>query len=241
MCTRAFTLIELLVVIAIIALLVSLLLPALGKAKLSARCTKDLAHLHALETAQLLYAQDHREMLIDVGLSHGGIGDPDQSWIHTLSEYYGTALIVKSPLDRSRYWSVERGGEGAEFEGRARVTSYGMNNFLSRTYNPGISPQEPFDRLGKLAAPDQTVQFLHMASEGEFAVSDHTHAESWGNAARAPGVASQQVNIAAVAGHLRTPTGISNYGFLDGSARSMPFEAVYFDSQKNKLNPQVAH
>jgi prepilin-type N-terminal cleavage/methylation domain-containing protein len=60
---KAFTLIELLVVIAIISLLVSILLPALSKAKQAARAAVCKANIRNLHTATLMYAQQHNDAL----------------------------------------------------------------------------------------------------------------------------------------------------------------------------------
>ena len=59
--TRAFTLIELLVVVSIIALLVSILLPALGKARQAAKRTICTVQVRQIGLAMMYYAADNRD------------------------------------------------------------------------------------------------------------------------------------------------------------------------------------
>jgi prepilin-type N-terminal cleavage/methylation domain-containing protein len=58
---RGFTLVELLVVIGIIALLISILLPTLSKARESANRTACLSNMRQLGTAMQLYASENRD------------------------------------------------------------------------------------------------------------------------------------------------------------------------------------
>jgi prepilin-type N-terminal cleavage/methylation domain-containing protein len=81
---RAFTLIELLVVVAIIALLVAILIPALGKAREAARKTICGTHLKSQGTAFAIYAASYNDTLPTMA---GG------NWLHDQSSDTVIALV----------------------------------------------------------------------------------------------------------------------------------------------------
>jgi prepilin-type N-terminal cleavage/methylation domain-containing protein len=258
---HAFTLIELLVVIAIIAVLVGILLPALGRARATARGAVCLSQVRSLGLAQRLYADDNRGAFVDAGLAHGGIADLPNAWPVLLADYTENGLAIRSPVDTSPYWSLQEGGQfdGVGFAEAlrrvrageaglgelARWTSYGLNNYTTRSVAP--SPDATFDADRLIERPYATVQWLMMTfgetdASSDFARSDHVHAHNWGAApgGRVPLRASLESQINAHGGRPGDWSAKATYGYLDGHAAIEKFEDVYESFESNRFDPRVA-
>ncbi len=99
----AFTLVELLVVIGIIALLISILLPALGAARRQAQTVKCLANLRSMGQAMQIYAAENNDYILGSAQTSGR-GLYDAKWTST-PVYDATTVPDAMPLHGTDYFA----------------------------------------------------------------------------------------------------------------------------------------
>lgn len=207
---EGFTLIELLVVIAIIAVLTSMLVPALAQAKEKARRSKCMSAMRQIGVAMQMYADDNRGYF--PGAGHG-LEARKVSWIQTLKPWLPN-------LERVSICPSDKLGTERRLHS---TTSYILNGYIAiENISPFGERLESFRRLSHLRNPTRTMTMFEIAdsvSPEEFV--DHAHSRSWTGRWNNVIAEIQPDRHRSGRGDADHSTGTANYLFADTHVESL--------------------
>lgn len=201
----AFTLIELLVVIAIIALLIGILLPALGQARSAAKATVNLTNLRSIGQGMEMYLGEYRRLpafRLPEGMTHEPTGRPRPRWQWFVGDFIGRPYTPRSMQELNDF---NNAGAIARLDNKAfmdpshtledfvrgssgqiealRNGSYGYNyHYLgnSRTDNPDPRFDNFPVRVGRIQQPAMTVSVAdslgNQTTFGQTGFREHSYA-----------------------------------------------------------------
>ncbi|MEM1209063.1 MAG: DUF1559 domain-containing protein [Planctomycetota bacterium] len=217
-----FTLIELLVVISIIALLVGLLLPALGAARATARNIQCATQLRTMGLATHMYADDEKDFFPPRYTS------TPVRWPSLLERYYSADDVLLCPDDKDV--QIDTSTELVAADDQSRVErSYFINGF--NDYYPDVDNDTvPDFNIDGLAMPRRAI----VKTTDTFLFGEVRDDNGDGNRHFYCDVLEGVGNPLAEVAHVRhfgpdsagdSGTGSANYALVDGSTKSIRFPA----------------
>ncbi|MFI4911875.1 MAG: type II secretion system protein [Sedimentisphaeraceae bacterium JB056] len=244
---KGFTLIELLVVISIIAILMSIMMPAMGRARESAKMIVCRSNLKTLVLGASLWSQDND----DWAIAGAWYSDKDQfenctitSYVSASTENESDSFVCPSAKDSTFYSS----DPDFDTEGNERTYTYAANGHI--TLN--VSPSPGSSGIGKsLYGPDSVywndhgvtkVSAIRATQETIYFIDNEYYAcVSWYfNPLKDP-MSFPESNRYATRWHNKKASdwyGVGNIGWVDGHVSVEPDDFTNYRDTQGRTKPK---
>jgi prepilin-type N-terminal cleavage/methylation domain-containing protein/prepilin-type processing-associated H-X9-DG protein len=165
---RGFTLVELLVVIGIIALLISMLLPALGRARAQANSVKCASNLRQMGMAAAIYAAEQKNMipppfLTSTATTHPNLSADTRAWYQKNWQSRIHVYMSKLTVDQAQAAGIKANdnsvfmcpsADPVKFQLVSGSSFYAMNGWVGARL-PG-----PFLKRGAIKQPQSIMLYI---------------------------------------------------------------------------------